>query len=131
MLKKLKRVNDLKKKKLSSAIVIVIFCTIFTSLAQLFLKFGADKLELSFVGLITNLFLILGCVFYGIGAIILVLALKYGDLSVVYPFISLSFIWVALLSMIFLRESLALLQWVGILIIITGVSFVSWGAKHA
>lgn len=121
----------MNNKKLSSAIILVLFCTIFTSLGQLLLKFGADRLEPSLIALITNFFLILGCIFYGIGAIIMVLALKHGDLSLVYPFFGLSFIWVALLSLIFLGESLALLQWIGIVIIIIGVSFVGWGAKSA
>jgi len=131
MTKKPKSTSELNKKRLSSAIITVILCTVFTSLGQLFLKFGANNLELSFISLITNMSLILGCVFYGTGAIILVLALKHGDLSLIYPFISLSFIWVSLLSIIFLGESLVLLQWLGILIIISGVSFVSWGARSA
>lgn len=129
--KKNEGANKLNKKKLSSVILIVLLCTIFTSLGQLFLKFGANKLELSLLGLITNFFLILGIIFYGVGAIIFVLALKHGDLSMVYPFISLSFIWVALLSLMFLGESLVLLQWIGIFIIIIGVSSVGWGGKSA
>ncbi|MBW2990852.1 EamA family transporter [Candidatus Woesearchaeota archaeon] len=109
----------------------VILCTLITSFAQLLLKLGVDKFEPSFVGIITNSFLILGLLLYVGGAIIFVLALKHGDLSIIYPFISLSFIWVALLSLIFLGESIVLLQWLGIVIIIAGVSFIGWGAKSA
>ena len=121
----------MNKKKLNSTISLALICTIFISFGQLFLKLGADQLEFYFISLITNLSLIIGCVLYGIGAIIMMLALKYGDLSTIYPFFGLSFVWVALLSLIFLGESLALLQWFGIFIIIIGVSFVGWGAKSA
>lgn len=121
---------EMKNKKLKSAIILVFVGTLFVSCAQLFLKFGADKFEASFISLI-NLPLVLGIIFYGIGAIIMILALKHGDLSIVYPFFGLSFVWVSLLSLIFLAEILALSQWLGILIIITGVSFVGWGANHA
>ncbi|MBU1199348.1 MAG: EamA family transporter [Nanoarchaeota archaeon] len=118
-------------KKSYLAIIIIIICTIFTSLGQLFLKFGANKLELAFVPIITNIPLIIGCALYGIGAIIMVFALKHGDLSLIYPFLSLSFIWVALLSLIFLGEHLVFMQWLGIIIIILGVIFVARGAKSA
>lgn len=121
----------MNKKKLTSAIILALICTIFISFAQLFLKFGADKIEPSFILIITNLSLIIGFVLYAIGALVLVSALKHGDLSVVYPFLSLSFIWVALLSFIFLGESLLLMQWLGIFLVIIGVSFVGWGAKSA
>ena len=120
----------MENKKLKYAILLVFAGTLFVSSAQLFLKFGANKFETSFISLI-NLPLIIGVLFYGIGAIIMILALKYGDLSMVYPFFGLSFIWVSLLSLIFLAESLALLQWIGIFVILTGLSFVGWGAKHA
>ena len=121
----------MENKKLKYAVIIVLICTLFVSSAQLFLKFGANKFEASFFVSLINLPLIIGVILYCLGAVLMVLALKYGDLSVVYPFFGLSFVWVALLSLIFLAESLALLQWIGILVILTGVSFVGWGAKHA
>jgi uncharacterized membrane protein len=118
-------------KKLGSVILLMLLCGIIASSAQLFLKLGTKNLEWSFAGLASNFFLILGIITYAVGAIIMVLALKKGDLSLVYPLVSLSFVWVSLLSVAFVGESLALLQWLGILLIISGVSFVSWGAKHA
>lgn len=121
----------MNKKKLTSAIILAFVCTIFISFAQLFLKLGADRIEPSFVLIITNASLIIGFVLYALGALVLVSALKHGDLSVVYPFLSLSFIWVALLSLIFLGETLLLMQWFGIFLVIIGVSFVGWGAKSA
>ena len=121
----------MNKKKLTSAIILAFICTIFISFAQLFLKLGADRIEPSFVLIITNASLIIGFVLYALGALVLVSALKHGDLSVVYPFLSLSFIWVALLSLIFLGETLLLMQWFGIFLVIIGVSFVGWGAKSA
>jgi drug/metabolite transporter (DMT)-like permease len=116
---------------IGSAILLIILCTIFTSLGQLFLKFGANRLVLSIPGILADWQLLLGCFFYAIGAIIMILALRKGDLSLIYPFVSLSFIWVALLSLIFLGESIMILQWLGIAIIISGVSLVGWGAKRA
>ena len=114
--------------KLAKAISLIIFCTILTAVAQILMKLGLNRLQLSFVGVITNFFLILGVLLYVLGAIIMILAFKNAELSVLYPFFSLSFIWVTLLSFLFLKESLSLVHGLGVLLIILGVSFVGRSA---
>jgi len=47
------------------------------------------------------------------------------DLSVAVPIASFSYIFVALVSIVFLHETITLLRWVGIFLILTGVIFVS------
>ncbi len=111
------------------AIILVIIFTIFSALAQLLWKYSTESLSLSIKGTILNTFLVLGFVTYAIGSVIFILALKKGELSMVFPFISLSFIWVALLSIIFLGETIAITGWIGIILIILGVSFVNRGSK--
>jgi uncharacterized membrane protein len=118
-------------KKINRAIILVISCTVFTAIAQIFLKFGANNLKLSFFGLITNMPLIAGLVLYALGAVLLIFALKQGELSLLYPFLSLSYIWVPLLSLIFLGEKLVFLQWIGIFTILIGVSFIRRGVSRA
>ncbi len=118
-------------KIVNRAVMLVVTSTIFTALAQLFLKFGANNLELSFSSLITNYVLIIGLCLYAIGSVFLLFALKKGQLSFLYPFLSLSYVWVPILSLIFLGEKLVLLQWLGIATIIVGGSFIRRGAAHA
>jgi len=55
-------------------------------------------------------------------------ALRGGDLSVLYPFVSLSYIWVMLLSIKMLGEKMTKLKWLGILLIISGVSLIGLGS---
>ena len=117
------------KKKTDSGIVLILVCTIFTSLAQLFLKFGANNFESSFSGLVTNPFLILGLLLYGVGGLLLIYALKHGELSTLYPFFSLSYVWVPILALIFLDEHMVFLQWSGIVILIIGLSFIRRGVS--
>ena len=112
------------------AIILVVFCTIFTSIGQLLWKIGADKLQINFFSLITNYPLILGFVSYAIGTVLLLMALKLGELSVLYPFISLSFIWVGMLSITFLGEIMTSLKWISIILIIMGVSLIGVGGKN-
>ncbi len=105
------------------AIVLMFFCTFITASAQISWKLGVVNLK---PGIIFNLGILVGFVLYGIGAVILLIALKYGELSVIYPIIALSFIWVNLLSpRFFPTDSMNILKWVGIVFIIGGVTFVA------
>jgi drug/metabolite transporter (DMT)-like permease len=47
------------------------------------------------------------------------------DLSVAVPIASFSYILVALVSILFLNETVSLLRWIGIFFILSGVIFVS------
>ena len=52
------------------------------------------------------------------------------DLSVAVPIASFSYILVPVVSVIFLHEQISALRWVGILLILTGVIFVSLSSKE-
>jgi len=111
------------------AIVLVIITTVLTSFGSLFYKFGADKLSFDITSIITNYYIIAGLIFYAIGAVLLVKAFKHGELSVLFPVVALSFVWVAILSMIFLSEIMTFTKWMGIIAIVAGVSFVGRGSE--
>ena len=111
------------------AIIGIIFCTLFTSTGQLMWKIGMDKFQLNILAILTNWPLMLGFLSYGIGLIIMLVSLKHGELSVLYPFVALSFIWVAFMSVGFLNEVITPLNWLGIATIIAGVSFIGLGAE--
>jgi undecaprenyl phosphate-alpha-L-ara4N flippase subunit ArnE len=112
------------------AIGLMVLCTAFTSFAQVFYKMGADKLVFSFMEIITNVPLITGMVLYGLGAIIMIVAFKGGEVSVLYPIVATSYIWVSLLSVYFFNESLNLFKAIGIFVIISGVVLISIGSKE-
>jgi drug/metabolite transporter (DMT)-like permease len=52
------------------------------------------------------------------------------DLSVAVPIASFSYILVPLVSVCFLHERISLMRWTGILLILTGVMFVSLSSKE-
>jgi len=109
-------------------ILMVIICSVLAAVAQIFYKIGAGMLKLDIISLATNYPLMIGMALYGLSAILLVLSLKRGKLSVLYPFIALSYIWVAMLSMVFLHESISLLKWAGFITIVVGVSLIGFGS---
>jgi len=113
------------------AIFLILFCTLLTSGAQILYKFGVKKLSFDLLSLITNYHIIFGLILYGIGAILLIIALKHGELSVLYPIVATSYIWVSLLSpKFFPTDSMNFMKWIGIFIIVIGVSFVSIGGRN-
>lgn len=110
------------------AIFLVVLCTVFTSFGQYFIKQGA----VSIVGIysILSLPLVLGLVLYAIGSILLIIALRKGDLSLIYPFVSLSFVWVALIGVFLIGESISLVHIFGIGSIFLGVVLTGLGGRN-
>lgn len=120
--------ENIKNTKIG--IIIMLICTLFTASGQFFFKQSSQSFQWDIFSLLTNHNLILGAFFYGIGAMLLILALKYGDLSVVYPFVSLTFIWVMIISSVFFNEIISNLKVGAVIFIIFGVILVGRGANH-
>ena len=87
----------------------VVGCTVLGAAAQLLIKRGTatmppllDPAAGSIVAqtpliawkILSNLPLFGGLACYGISTILLVLALRYGELSVLYPIMALTYVWV-------------------------------------
>jgi len=114
--------------KLSSAMLVFV-CTLLVSSAQVFYKLGANKLEFNLIKIITNYNLIAGMAIYAVGAVILLVALRGGELSVLYPIIATSYIWVTLLSIYFFNEVMNFYKLAGIAAIISGIILIGLGSK--
>lgn len=114
------------------AIVLVLISTFITSGGQIFLKTGANSLSWDILEQLTNFPLLIGWGLYIIGAIMLVVALKYGDLSLLYPIYSLNFVWVSIMSPYFFEtDSMNTIKWIGVVVIVLGVSCVGIGSARA
>jgi drug/metabolite transporter (DMT)-like permease len=113
------------------AIVAVLLCTLFFSAAQIFYKFGIKNLTWSTQGILLNYNIWVGLFLYAVGAAIMIVALRYGELSVLYPLIASGYVWVALLSAYLFHEPLSAVKWIGIGILIAGMFFVGMGSRGA
>ena len=69
----------------------------------------------------------LRAVLYGLSTVLLVLALRHGDLSMIYPVIALTFVWVTLLSVMVIGEPMTPSKLSGIATIVAGVSILGLG----
>lgn len=116
-------------KTKSWAIGLVLLITALTSSAQLLYKFGADNLRLDVVAILTNWPIILGIAIYALGAVLLIIALKNGEVTVLYPVIATSYIWVTLFSWSLFGEVITFLKLMGIVCIVFGIMLISFGSK--
>ena len=107
------------------AVVIVIFCTLLTSSAQILLKFGAVRLP----EVVTNVPLLVGLCIYAFAAAALIVSFKGGEVTVLYPIIATSYVWVMMLSNVFLNEQLVPLKFAGVFSIIAGICCIGLGSK--
>ena len=110
------------------SVFLVLLGTLVGAFGPILLKKASSKKLSEFKALITNYDLIGGVFLYVLGTILFILALRGGELSVLYPFVSVTYIWVCILSMKFLGEKMNLLKWGGIAMIILGVSFIGIGS---
>jgi len=110
------------------AIFAMIFVSVISALATFFLKLAAPRIHLNIVKLVKNWRLFVGLVFYGFGTIISLVALKGGELSILYPFVALQYVWTAFLSKRFLKEKMSIGKWAGIALIVLGVSLIGMRA---
>ena len=96
--------------------------TLLGATAQMLMKKGMQQPALSLWNYVTNVPLLIGYTLYGLGAVLFTLALRDGELSVLYPVISLSYVWVTLLSIPVLHETINAYKIIGIVTIMAGVA---------
>lgn len=128
-------VLEKSKRNLRKSLIMVFGCTILGAAAQILIKTGLKFLpqhvglfELILAGL-TNWQLMLGLSLYGGSTVLLVLALRYGELSMLYPVIALTYVWVAMLSLFFFHESVNIFKAAGLVLIVGGVCVLGMSQK--
>ncbi len=109
------------------AIGLVIFGTLIGSWGAILFKLASREFSLNPMKLVKNWKLLLGGSCYLVSTVPFLIAIKYGELSLLFPFVSLSYVWVLLLSMIFLKEKMNMWKWLGIAFIIMGVTCIGLG----
>jgi drug/metabolite transporter (DMT)-like permease len=111
--------------------VIVAACTLLGAVAQLLIKVGMSQSHFvpTLMGLATDIPLVAGYSCYGLFTVAMVLALREGELSMMYPIISLTYVWVTVLSYWLLKETPNLYKNLGVLTIVLGVGVLGRGGR--
>lgn len=90
-------------------------------IGQLLWKLSADG---------SLLLLLAGFAFYGVGALVMIVAYRFGELSVLQPVLSMNYVISIFLAAVVLKETITLLKLVGVLIIIAGVLLIAGGTEQ-
>ncbi len=130
-------------KRSNKSVYMVLGCTVFAAAAQVLLKFGAmhamppmnpsdTSTWMPFAtSLLGNYQLLSGFFVQSGNALLLILALRDGELSMLYPIIALTYVWVNLLSMYFFHEHMNFWKAVGIALVIGGVGLLGRASSRA
>ena len=108
--------------------ILVVCCTIIGAAAQVLIKKGAGALGANPTMLQTAIAMVLtpalfaGYSLYGISTILLVLALRHGQLSLLYPVFAMTYVWVTILSIAVFHESMNPYKLAGIVAIVAGIA---------
>ncbi len=94
-------------------------------LSSLFVCFGQLLWKMSSSGGVW--LLIFGFGLYAVGAVMMVSAYRFGEVSTLQPILSMSYVFSILLGVIFLSEPVNLLKTTGVLIVILGVVLITVG----
>ncbi len=74
--------------------------------------------------------MLLGFCFYGVGALVMIVAYRFGSLSVLQPMLSLNYVLSIVLAAFVLKEEISLLKCIGVLIIIAGMVLIAGGDEE-
>lgn len=116
--------------------ILVAVCILLGTTAQIILKTGMNevgKLE-SFqqmlslehlMGMLTNKFVLIGFMFYGVASILWLGALSRMNVSMLYPLLSIGYVLTAVGGHYLLGEPMPGIRWFGLMLIIGGVFLIT------
>ena len=107
---------------------LVFMASVVGSFGAVCLKMGSAKISRSVLSF-ANRDLVLGVALYLGSSVFYALAIKGGPLSVLYPMVSLGYIWTILWARLFFNEPFTKQKFAGLLLILLGVFFVGLGSS--
>lgn len=108
-------------QKNKKGILLMLVSSICVCVGQLFWKLSAES------GIVIML---AGLCFYAVGALVMILAYRFGKLSVLQPMLSLNYVLSIFLAAAVLKEEITILKCVGVLVIIAGVIMIAGGDEE-
>ena len=121
------KIESIKRTK-KRAMLVMILCTFFTTIGQIFSKHGVNIIEPNNIYTFFNIFIFTGLGIYAFSSLLVIYSFKHGELSILYPILATGYVWVSIMSVYIFNEVMAPLKWAGIFVIILGVSFLGFGS---
>jgi drug/metabolite transporter (DMT)-like permease len=126
----------MKGRKMVFSLVLVFICVIFSAMGQILMRTGMAQVgeitsiqQLFNFGTIlrifTNLYVLAGILCFASMIVFWLAAISALKISFAYPLASLVYVITAIAALIFLKEDITLLRWVGIFFVVGGCVLVS------
>jgi drug/metabolite transporter (DMT)-like permease len=110
-----------------SSILLILVSSLIGSFGAVFLKLGADHGKAGISGLLTNYRLATGIALYLLSSVFFVMGVSRGELTILYPMVSLGYIWALVWSRIFFHEVITLNKLCGLGLVVAGVICINLG----
>ncbi len=111
----------------ASSILLVLLSSFIGSFGAVFLKLGAERMHGGLARLVSNYWLGIGIGLYLLGSVFYAMGVSQGELTVLYPMISLGYIWTIVWARIFFKEPFTVAKIGGLAMIVFGVALINFG----
>ncbi len=108
-----------------SSMILVFIASIIGSFASVLLKASSSRMQMTIVGLITNWRLVAGAAAYLVSSVFFVWGVRNGQLSILYPLVSLGYLWTMVWSRLFFGEPITRNKVAGVGLILGGIVLLS------
>ena len=111
------------------SILLVLLASFIGSFGAVFLKAGAGRLHREIHTLLFNWRLAAGVGMYVLSLVFYMAGIREGELSILYPMISLGYIWTMLWSKLFFHEPVSRKKVAGLALILAGIILLNAGNR--
>ena len=112
-----------------SSMALVLFGSFLGSFATVFVKAGAQRLEMNLRSLLSNWRLLVGALGYGGSSFFFVLGLRQGQLSILYPLVAAGYMFTLFWARLFFGETLTKGKFAGVGMILVGIVLLQLGNR--
>lgn len=112
-----------------SSIGLVLLASFIGSFGAVFLKGGAARLAFDLGALARNWRLAAGVLLFLLSSVFFVLGVREGELTILYPMVSLGYVWTLVWSKLFFGEPFTRTKLMGLGFILLGVLFLALGNR--
>ena len=111
-----------------SSMVLVMSASLIGSFGAVFLKLGAERMKHGFRHIL-NLKLVAGIALFLGSSVPFVMGIRHGELSVLYPMVSLSYVFAMVWSKVFFKEHISAGKIAAVALILAGVVCIGVGGS--
>ena len=110
--------DKISKNPIMRGVALMLLSSLSTCLGQMLWKLSAGGALLALIG---------GFALYAVGALLMIIALRYGELSVLHPILGAGYVLSLFIGSAVFRESLSASKVLGVMVIIAGLVLIVRG----